>query len=131
MRKMKTIRQSVLFKANPHEIYEMLMDSQKHSGFTGEKASISREVNGEFSAYDGYITGLNLELVPDRKIVQSWRGKDWSPGHYSKVTISFEEVKDGTRLTFIQTGVPDEHYDEISQGWHDYYWIPMKKMLET
>jgi len=48
----------------------------------------------------------------------------------SKATFYLEKIKDGTRLTFTQTGVPDEQYDEIRKGWHDYYWIPMKKMLE-
>jgi activator of HSP90 ATPase len=127
---MKTIRQSVIFKASPHEVFEALMDSNKHSEFTGEKASISREVGGEFIAYGEYIKGVNLELVPDKKIVQSWRGNDWPEGHYSRVTFFLDEVKEGTRLTFTQTGVPDEHYDEISQGWYDFYWTPMKKMLE-
>ncbi len=127
---MKTIQQSVTLKVSPHEVYEALMDSRKHSKFTGEEASISREVGGKFSAYGEYITGVNLELVPDKKIVQSWRGRDWPEGHYSKATFYLEKIKYGTRLTFTQTEVPDEQYDEISKGWHDYYWTPMKKMLE-
>jgi activator of HSP90 ATPase len=105
----------VTLKVSPHEVYEALMDSRKHSKFTGEEASISREVGGKFSAYGEYITGVNLELVPDKKIVQSWRGKDWPEGHYSKATFYLEKIKDGTRLTFTQTGVPDEQYDEISK----------------
>jgi activator of HSP90 ATPase len=125
----KTIRQSAAFKVSPHDVYEALMDSGKHSQFTGEEASISREVGGKFSTYDGYAEGVNLELVPDKKIVQSWRASDWPEGHYSKVTFSLKEVEDGTHLTFTQTGVPEENYEDISQGWRDYYWAPMKKML--
>jgi uncharacterized protein YndB with AHSA1/START domain len=60
---LKTIQQSVTLKVSPHEVYEALMDSRKHSKFTGEEASISREVGGKFSAYGDYITGVNLELV--------------------------------------------------------------------
>ncbi len=33
-------------------------------------------------------------------------------------------------LTFTQTDVPDEFYEDISQGWRDYYWKPMKEMLD-
>ena len=128
--KTKTIRQSVTLKASPHDVYEALMDSRKHSQLTGGKASISREVGGKFSAFDGYCEGTNLQLVPDKKIVQSWRASDWPEGHYSKVTFSLKEVEDGTHLTFTQTGVPEEQYEDISQGWRDYYWAPMKKMLE-
>jgi activator of HSP90 ATPase len=126
----KTIRQSVTFKASPHEVYEALMDSRQHAKFTGAKVSISRKIGGKFTAYEGYIEGVNLELVPDEKIVQSWRGSDWPQGHYSRATFSLQKAGNGTRLNFVQTEVPENQYDSISQGWHDYYWKPMKKMLE-
>jgi activator of HSP90 ATPase len=128
--KTKTIRQSVTFKASPHAVYETLMDSRKHTRFTGAKAKISRKVNGGFTTYDGYIEGVHLDLVPDKKIVQSWRGSDWPEGHFSKATFSLKKIKNGARLTFTQSGVPVQHYHDISQGWRDYYWIPMKEMLE-
>ncbi len=126
----KNIRQSVTFKASPHQVYEALMDSRKHAQFTGGKASISRQVGGKFSTYDGYAEGVNLELVPDGKIVQTWRASDWPEGHYSRVTFSLKEGAGGTRLTFTQSGVPEEQYEDVSQGWRDYYWAPMKQMLE-
>ncbi|MBM4446670.1 MAG: hypothetical protein FJ023_04870 [Chloroflexi bacterium] len=128
--KTKTIRQTVTFKATPHEVYETLMDSKKHSQLTGSKAQISREVGSKFSIYEGDIEGVNLELVPDHKIIQSWRYSDWPEGHYSQATFILEEIKGVTRLTFTQTEVPEEHYQDIAQGWRDYYWIPMKEMLE-
>ena len=126
----KTIRQSVTFKASPHDVYESLMDSDEHARFTDSQVSISRKVGGAFSVYGGEIEGVNLELVPDQKIVQSWRYSDWPDNHYSKVTFIFKEVSGSTRLTFTQTGVPEEFYDDIRQGWRDYYWEPMKEMLE-
>jgi activator of HSP90 ATPase len=126
----KTIRQSATFRTSPHVVYEMLMDSRKHARFTGETASISRKVGGKFTAYGGYISGVNLELVPDKKISQSWRGSDWPEGHFSRVTFSLEEARGGTRLAFRQSGVPEAHYDSINQGWRDYYWEPMRKMVE-
>jgi activator of HSP90 ATPase len=126
----KNIRQSVAFKASPHDVYEALMDSDKHSQFTGDKAYISREVGGRFTAFDGYSEGVNIELVQDKKIVQTWRASDWLEGHYSQITFSLQKSEDGTQLTFTQTGVPEEQYEDISQGWWDYYWKPMKEMLE-
>jgi activator of HSP90 ATPase len=128
--KTKTVRQSVTFKTSPHVVYEMLMDSRKHAKFTGEKAAISRKIGKKFTAYAGYINGVNLDLVPNKKIVQSWRGSDWPEGHYSKVTFSLKKVKSGTRLTFRQSGVPGEHYKDINQGWRNHYWKPMREMLE-
>jgi activator of HSP90 ATPase len=127
--KTKTIRQSVTLKGSLHEVYEMLMDSRKHARFTGEKARISRTIGGKFTAYDGYINGINVELTPDKRIVQSWRGSDWPEGHFSKATFSLAEVKGGTRLTFRQAGVPEDQYEDIKQGWYDYYWKPMGELL--
>jgi activator of HSP90 ATPase len=126
----RTIRQSVTIKANPHEVYESLMDSRKHKKFTGVEARISRKVGGNFSAYGRYIQGINLNLVPDKRIVQAWRGSDWPRGHYSIATFSLKRIKGGTCLVFSQIGVPDREYKGINQGWRDHYWKPMKQMLE-
>ena len=128
--KTRRIRQSVTFKAAPRQVYELLMDSRKHGTFTGAEARISRKVGGKISAYDGYIEGVNLELVPDKRIVQSWRGSDWPEGHYSRVTFSLTKVEKGTRLTFNQSGVPGKYYKDINQGWRDFYWSRMKNKLE-
>lgn len=128
--KTKTIKQSVTIKANPHEVYEALMDSRKHTKFTGAKARISRKVGGNFSAYVRYIQGINLDLVPDKRIVQAWRGSDWPKGHYSIATFSLKRMRGGTRLVFSQIGVPNREYKGINQGWRDHYWKPMKEMLE-
>jgi activator of HSP90 ATPase len=128
--KTKTIRQSVTFKASVDTVYEALLDSKKHAKFTGSVVKMSREIGGKFSVYGGDIQGVNLELVPGQRIVQSWRYSDWPKGHYSKATFSLTGVPGGTRLIFTQIGVPEQFYDDIKQGWRDYYWAPMKKMLE-
>jgi len=126
---MKVIRQTVTFLAAPAVVYEMLMDSRRHAKFTGDKARISREVGGKIMAYDGYIDGLNLEIVPNRKIVQSWRGSDWPEGHYSKATFALAKVKGGTRLTFTQSGIPEDQVEPIKEGWKEHYWDKMKALL--
>jgi activator of HSP90 ATPase len=128
--KTRTIRQQVTFKASPTEVYEALMDEKKHARFTGAKASISRLVGGKFKSWDGYIEGINLELVPGKKIVQHWRDSDWPAGHYSRATFSLTPIKGGTRLNFTQSGVPGDLAEETSSGWREYYWQPMKAMLD-
>ena len=130
--KTRTIRQRVEFGASAHEVYEALMDERKHAAFSGSEAKISREAGGAFSAYDGDITGRNVKLVPDRLIMQDWycETEGWPKGHYSLVEFSLKDKKGGgCVLEFTQTGVPEASYDEISEGWKEYYWKPMKKML--
>ncbi|MDD5067196.1 MAG: SRPBCC domain-containing protein [bacterium] len=127
--KTKSIRQVINFKALPHVIYELLMDSRKHSDFTGEDARINREKGGTFTAYGEYISGKNLELIQDEKIVQSWRTSDWPDEYYSTVTYSLKKTKTGTRLVFSQEGVPAGQYKAISLGWKNFYWKPLKALL--
>lgn len=112
--KTKTIKQSVTLRAKPHEVYAALMDSEKHSRLTGGKAHISRDIGGKFNTFDGYSEGVNIELVSDKKIVQSWRASGWPEGHYSKASFVIEEYEGDTRLTFTQSGVPEDQYEDIS-----------------
>jgi activator of HSP90 ATPase len=128
--KTKTIQQTIMLYARPHEVYEMLMDEKKHAQFTGSTAQISRKVGGTFVTNNGYSDGINKELVKDTKIVQTWRASDWPDKHYSTLTITLSFVESKTRLSFVQTGVPEDQYEEISKGWYDYYWDPLKKALE-
>ena len=129
----KTIEQSVTIKASPHDVYEALMDSEKHTQFSGAPANISREVGGAFTAYGDALSGTTIELTPDAKIVQSWRGSGdgWTAGHYSTATFVLEAVDGGTRLNFVQTGVPEVEFENISIGWQTYYWPKIKEFLES
>jgi len=122
----RIIKQTVTLKATPHEVYEALMDSQKHAAFTHSEASISRAVGGRISAYDNYIAGKNVELVPDKKIIQDWRAVDWPEGYFSRVTFELAPVPEGTRLDFTHTDLPKGTEAEFTQGWIDNYWEPMK-----
>ena len=128
--KTKDIKQSVRIAATPRAVYEALMDSKKHTKFTGEKAVISRKVGGSFKAYGGYATGKNIELVTDKKIVQSWRTSQWPAGYHSVTTFLLSPTKGGTKLMFIHKGVPVEDANDIADGWKEYYWEPLKLMLE-
>ena len=129
----RTIEQTVTFKASPHVVYEMLMDPAQHARFTGAEVSIDRQIGGAFTAYDGSLTGTIYEMIRDTKIIQYWRAvsDDWPQDHYSVVTFFLEETEDGTRLRLTQTGVPEQSYDDVNQGWRDYYWSKMESFLES
>ena len=125
--KTRNINQKVFFKASPKEVYDALMDSRKHARFTQDKARISPKVGGRFSAYSGYITGINLELVQGRKIVQIWRASNWPEEHESRVTFNLKDHNGGTMLEFLHEDVPFDEYSSLKQGWTDFYWNPMKE----
>jgi uncharacterized protein YndB with AHSA1/START domain len=126
-----SIHQEVTIKTTPQRIYRAFMTSKKHEAFTANgKAKISRKVGGAFSAHDGYVSGINVELKPGRRIVQAWRVKGMPEGVYSIVRFELKKVRGGTRLVFDQTGLPPEHVGHLSSGWKARYWTPLKAYLE-
>lgn len=131
MKKVK-ITQKTLIPATPKEVYDAYVDAEKQSEYTGSIATSDTKVGGEFTAWDGYITGRYLELEPGKKIVQEWTSSDFPEGvSPSRFEINLKETKGGTELTMNHSSVPEEIAEDISQGWKDYYWEPMKKYFKN
>ena len=125
-----SIHQEVTFKASPQRIYAALTDSRQFSSATGgAPAEISREDGGVFSCFGGMIHGRNIELVPDRRIVQAWRAKPWPEGVYSIVKFELRGEGGGTRVVLDHTGYPEGEEAHLSPGWDTNYWTPLKKYL--
>jgi uncharacterized protein YndB with AHSA1/START domain len=115
--------------ASAQEIYDAWLDSLGHSEMTGGgEASMSDEIDAEVSAWDGYITGRNLGLVPGERIVQSWRTTQFTEEHEdSIITLTLEEIEDGTFLTLVHSNVPEGQTSYEQGGWQEHYFEPMKK----
>ena len=125
--KTATITQKVVIPASPEEVYDAFIDAKKHSAFTGAKATCDPKVGGEFTAWDGYISGRNLELGKGKRIVQEWSTTEWPSGYPpSRLEFTFREVKGGTEITMTHSSVPEEQANEYRQGWIDNYWEPLK-----
>jgi uncharacterized protein YndB with AHSA1/START domain len=117
---------STVIPASPAEIYRAWLDSILHAEMTGGEANMSEEVGAEVSAWDGYITGRNLELIADERIVQSWRTTEFDDAFEdSIVTILLQETEDGTLLTLEHCNVPDAQRSYEEGGWQSNYFEPM------
>ncbi len=87
---------------------------------------MSDEVGAEVTAWDGYDSGRNLELVPGERIVQSWRTTEFADGDQdSIITVVLQEVDEGTLLTLEHRNVPDAHRSYEEGGWQSNYFEPM------
>ena len=87
---------------------------------------MSDQVGAEVSAWDGYISGRNLELVPGERIVQSWRTSEFDDEHEdSVITVVLQEIGEGTLLTLEHSNVPDEQRSYEEGGWQSNYFEPM------
>ncbi len=121
-----TFRLTTTIPASPEEIYQAWLDSLGHSEMTGAAATMSDEVGAEVSAWGGYISGRNLELIPGERIVQSWRTSEFTDEHEDSIlTVVLQEVDDGTLLTLEHANVPDEQRSYEKSGWQSNYFEPM------
>jgi len=117
---------SIILPVSPEQLYQAWLDSQSHSDFTSAQAVIDPIVGGEFTAWDGYITGKTLELEPFRRILQSWRTTDFQESDSdSSLEILFEPVDERTRLILNHSNIPEGEAESYRQGWEDYYFKPM------
>jgi uncharacterized protein YndB with AHSA1/START domain len=126
----KTISQTVTLSAAPAAVYAALVEEKQHAAFTGNPAQIDARVGGAFSCYDDYISGVNVELVPGKRVVQAWRSKGWPKGFYSLVTFALAGAGRGkTKLSFTHVGVPAADFKAKSSGWRTHYWEPLQRYL--
>ena len=126
---MRNFEVSEWFPVEPDKIYRTWLDAGGHSRMTGGEADIAPENGYEFTAWNGYITGRIVELVPEWKIVMKWRGSEFDDTEAdSTVTVELEDEKDGTRLTLTHENIPDGKPD-YEQGWKDHYFEPMKEYV--
>ena len=126
----KTIKHKVRFKAPPNTIYELLADSRSRTEVTGREAVISDEVGGRFSTDAGQVTGVNVDLVPGRRLVQAWRRDDFPEGVYSMAAITLSPLPGGgTELVLTHRGVPKDLIPETELAWREQYWSRIKAYL--
>ena len=118
---------SCTIPAAPRVVYDAWLASADHSAMTGGEAQASTELGAPHSAWDGYITGVNIQLVPGVRIIQTWRTTEFPPEHPdSAITVDLNPVKTGTKLTLWHNGVPDGQTSYEKHGWRDHYFKPMK-----
>ncbi|XP_043692537.1 activator of 90 kDa heat shock protein ATPase homolog [Telopea speciosissima] len=123
----KSISLTEKFHCRAKDIYEIMMDENRWKGFTQSNAKINREVGGQFSLFDGSITGINQELQEGKLIVQKWRFGSWPDGIHSMVRLTFDEPEPGvTIVKLTQTDVPEEDrygnstvVENTERGWRD------------
>jgi activator of HSP90 ATPase len=127
-----TIEQSLTFKSTPAELYDLFMDSAKHTAATGAPAKISRKVGGKWSAFGGMISGKNLVLLPNRMIVQSWRSSAWKVDDPDSIlVVRFKKTKGGAAINLAHIGVPPYDHKGVTEGWNKYYWETWDEYLQA
>ena len=119
---------SVDILATPEEVFAALTNPFQIALWSGYPAVMKPEKGFEFSLWEGDICGVNVEVVPDQKLVQEWFFGDIA--ETSIVTLTLKKEKECTRVELLHVHIPDEVYEEITEGWREYYLGAIKGMLE-
>ena len=118
----------VTINAKAEKFYEAYLSSEGHTALTGSPARVDGTVDGDFTAWDGYIQGMFLELEKNKRIVQAWRTAEFpEEAEDSIVEILLEEDHGKTKLTLKHTNIPEGQADDYKTGWEDFYFKPMRE----
>ena len=116
--------------ASPETLYSTWLDSEGHSNRTGGEAHFSDVINDKFTAWDGYITRSNIELVSNEKIVQGWRTSEFdSSDEESLLEIQLKPLGDQAELTLIHSNIPAIQ-TQYENRWIESYFEPMKEKFK-
>lgn len=118
---MKDYKKYYIIPAPPEEVYLALTNEATIMLWTGDKAEMKAEAGTEFSMWDGSIIGKNIEFEESKKIVQQWYFDDENEATPSIVTIKLHKHNQGTSLELRHTNIPDEAFNDISEGWDQSY----------
>ena len=130
--KTTSFQQTIELGISPDDFYRFFLNSSQHSMFTGSEAEMSDQVGEAFSVFDGYAHGKNLELLPGKKIRQTWTADElaWADFGPSIITLDLEETEEGgTRIRFSHEKVPPAIEKQLKDGWEEYYWSPLRELF--
>jgi activator of HSP90 ATPase len=125
---MKDFKKYYIIPAAPEEVYLALTNEATIQLWSGDKAEMKAEPGTEFSLWDGSIVGKNLEFETGKKIVQQWYFGDQQ--EESIVTIKLHAHDQGTSLEIRHTNIPDDDYEDITDGWNNIYIASLQEFYE-
>lgn len=127
---MNKIEQTYTIAATPAKVWRALTDPKVIEEWSGADAEFVPEVGTEYALWDGSICGEIVEVVPRKKLVQTWQPDNWTIED-SVVTFTLTPVAEGTRVDLLHENVEDFDFEGTTEGWDAYYLGAIKRMLEA
>lgn len=124
---MKDIKRYYILNANPLDVYNALTNPVMLEIWTGEPAEMETVAGTAFSLWDGSISGINLQFKENELIVQQWFFEGETED--SIVTMKLHPHKKGTSLELLHTNIPDEAFENISEGWDQDYFGALNELF--
>lgn len=124
---MKNLKRYYILNAEPKDVYNALTNKKMLDIWTGEEAEMEPVAGTAFSLWGGSITGVNIEFEVNKIIVQQWFFEGEQDD--SIVTMKLHPHKRGTSLELSHTNIPDEAYENISEGWDEDYFGALNELF--
>jgi hypothetical protein len=128
--KKEAIRVSSMVPTAPTTLYLDWLQCDQHGAMIGSTAKVDPQVGGKFSALNGSVSGKLLALDLGRRIVMSWRStafpKDASD---SRVELTLEAIGGSSRVTVLQTEIPEGLSAACKELWEERYFGPMRSFF--
>ena len=115
--------------ADPEEVFAALTNPFQIELWSGYPADMKAEEGYVFSLWEGDITGVNLEVVPGKLLVQEWFFGEQEKQSIVRITLKKEGAR--TLVGLTHTHIPEDVYEEITGGWKEYYLEAIKGMLKA
>jgi activator of HSP90 ATPase len=130
---MEKFKVTVKLNCAAKDVFKGWLDNKIHSEFTGgAKAKINANEGGTFSAYDGYITGTNVEIFPHKRIIQKWRTTEFDESDEDSILeLQFTQKDNHTLVSLNHSNIPDGQGERYKKGWKEHYFSFMKKHFEN
>lgn len=122
------IDQTYKIKAPIDAVWQALTDAAIIEKWGAAPAKMDPKAGGSFSLWGGDIHGTNTQVVPGKLLRQSWYGHDHPEREYD-VTFMFDGDDSQTTVRITHMAWDDDTHS-MGDGWRDYYFEPIKKLLE-
>ncbi len=126
---MKEFKQKIKIESEIGDVFAALTNPFTIELWSGYKAEMDANAGTEFSLWEGDICGVNLEVEEDKRLVQEWYFGEQE--EKSIVTMKLFQERRFTKIELTHTNIPDEAYDDICEGWNDFYLGAIKEFLEV
>lgn len=115
-------------EAEPEEIFLALTNPFTIELWSDSPAKMDANEGTEFELWDGDICGKNLKVIQNKELVQEWYFDDQTEP--SIVSIKLHVKGTGTSIELKHTNIPDDAYENIKEGWEEYYIGAIKRFFE-
>jgi uncharacterized protein YndB with AHSA1/START domain len=124
-----TIERTYTFNAPVEKVWWALTTAEGAEQWGAGPAKFDTFEGGKFSYWDGDIHGINTKIMPQMLLEQDWYGHDHPERKYMAKFALFTRNDGKVDVHLTHSGDHDD-IDKDLADWDDYYFNPIKKLLE-